>query len=124
MTALITTAAPSTITRRIRAAVAAAVKGSALEVSEDTSVSARRYPQLFITNPAQPGRGRIGVTLGKGFVYWQRADHQTDYFGHLDGIGCDCGEPHPAVPAVMIALLLTAKGRAMTSQPTVKGDHG
>ena len=62
---------------QIRAAAAALLDGTGLHVEQ------RRF-ELIVTNPSDPEKGHVCITLDDGYITWERTE--TDYWGHLEGI--------------------------------------
>jgi hypothetical protein len=62
---------------QIYAVVAAMLDGTGLQIE-------RRRLELIITNPRDPDKGQVCITLDDAYVTWERA--VTDYWGHLEGI--------------------------------------
>lgn len=61
----------------IRAAATALFDGTGLHIDQ-------RRMELIVTNPGDPEKGQVCITLDDGYVTWERT--VTDYWGHLDGI--------------------------------------
>ena len=68
---------PPHIPDQIRAATAALLEGSGLHIEQ-------RRLELIITNPRDPDKGQVCITLDDAYVTWERTE--TSYWGRLDGI--------------------------------------
>jgi hypothetical protein len=63
----------------------------------------RRRLELIITNPRDPEKGHICITLDDAYVTYERT--VTDYMGHLDGILARDQDPRPVLPTQIIQAL-------------------
>ena len=68
---------PDPVPDQIRATAAALLDGTGLHIEQ-------RRLEIIVTNPADPERGRVCITLDDAYVTWERTE--TDYWGHLEGI--------------------------------------
>jgi hypothetical protein len=68
---------PASTPAEIRAAVVARLDGFGLHIEH-------RPHELLITNPRDPEKGQVCISLEDGFVSWERT--VTDYWGNLEGI--------------------------------------
>jgi hypothetical protein len=83
----------------IRRAVTAMLDGTGLHIEA-------RPHELIITNPRDPEKGQIVITLEDGYVSWERTE--TSYWGHLEGITSK-DQDALAVPASQIIQALTGR---------------
>jgi hypothetical protein len=84
---------------QIRAATAALLDGTGLHIEQ-------RRLELIVTNPSDPEKGQVCITLDDGYVSWERTE--TDYWGHLEGL-TGRGQDTRAVPASKIINTLTGR---------------
>jgi hypothetical protein len=64
----------------------------------------QRPRELIVTNPRDPEKGQIVITLEDGYVTWERTE--TSYWGHLEGVARH-DQDTLAVPATKIIQALT-----------------
>ena len=55
-------------------------------------VEARRN-ELIVTNPGDPEKGQVVITLDEGYVSWERL--QTAYWGILEGVAAATADSAP-----------------------------
>jgi hypothetical protein len=90
---------PTSTPDHIRATAAALLDGTGLHIEQ-------RRLELIVTNPGDPEKGQVCITLDDGYVSWERTE--TDYWGHLEGVsGRD--QDTRAVPVSKIIDTLTGR---------------
>lgn len=88
---------PTPTPDQIRAAVTALLDGTGLHIEQ-------RRLELIITNPRDPEKGQVVISLTDGYVTWERT--QTSYWGHLEGTPSH-DQDTPTVTAAKIIQALT-----------------
>jgi hypothetical protein len=88
---------PAPTADHIRATAAALLDGTGLHIEH-------RRLELIVTNPRDPGKGQVCITLDDAYVTWERT--QTSYWGHLEGIPSPDQDTR-TVPASQIIQALT-----------------
>jgi hypothetical protein len=95
-----TTPPPASTPAQIRDIAVALLEGSGLHVEQ-------RPNELIVTNPGDPEKGQVIITLEDGYVSWERT--LTEYWGHLEGISTSHDPGTPTVLASKIIEILTGR---------------
>jgi hypothetical protein len=90
---------PAPTPDQIRQTAAAMLDSTGLHIEQ-------RRLELIVTNPRDPEKGHVCITLDDAYVTWERTE--TDYLGHLEGVtGRD--QDTRTVPASQIISTLTGR---------------
>jgi hypothetical protein len=84
---------------QLRRVVTALLHGTGLHVEQ-------RRLELVITNPADPEKGQVCISLDDGYVTWERT--VTDYWGRLDGIPTPTPTPDQDTRTIPITKIIEA----------------